>query len=162
MFLICTCERLLHRGFTLYHLLLYLSGKSRRNFPLLCSELFSFVAFFFFLPRVYFFFAARMSLLPWPISFLPRAFFLCREIFSFAAIKFLCHEVSSFALSYFFFAAGIFLLPQEFLFCRQLFSFAVTLVVHSLSQCIVYWIHFLNIHTFTYQKTLFHTLFGCF
>ena len=27
-----------------------------------------------------------------------------------------------------------------------------------LSQCIVYWIHFQNIHTFTYQKTLLHTL----
>ena len=25
-------------------------------------------------------------------------------------------------------------------------------------QCIVYWIHFQNIHTFTYQKTLHHTL----
>ena len=28
-----------------------------------------------------------------------------------------------------------------------------------LSQCIVYWIHFENIHTFTYKKTLLHTLF---
>ena len=27
-----------------------------------------------------------------------------------------------------------------------------------LSQCIVYWIHFQNIHTFAYQKTLLHTL----
>ena len=27
-----------------------------------------------------------------------------------------------------------------------------------LSQCIVYWIHFQNMHTFTYQKTLLHTL----
>ena len=27
-----------------------------------------------------------------------------------------------------------------------------------LSQCILYWIHFQNIHTFTYQKTLLHTL----
>ena len=27
-----------------------------------------------------------------------------------------------------------------------------------LSQCIEYWIHFQNIHTFTYQKTLLHTL----
>ena len=26
-----------------------------------------------------------------------------------------------------------------------------------LSQCIVYWTHFQNIHTFTYQKTLLHT-----
>ena len=31
-----------------------------------------------------------------------------------------------------------------------------------LSQCIVYWIHFHNIHTFTYQKTLLHTLFYLF
>ena len=28
-----------------------------------------------------------------------------------------------------------------------------------LSQCIVYWIHFQNIHAFTYQKALLHTLF---
>ena len=27
-----------------------------------------------------------------------------------------------------------------------------------LSQCIVYWIHFQNIHTFTYQKALLHRL----
>ena len=27
-----------------------------------------------------------------------------------------------------------------------------------LSQCIAYWIHFQNIHPFTYQKTLLHTL----
>ena len=27
-----------------------------------------------------------------------------------------------------------------------------------LSQCILYWIHFQNIHTFTYQNTLLHTL----
>ena len=27
-----------------------------------------------------------------------------------------------------------------------------------LSHCIVYWIHFQNIHTFTYQKILLHTL----
>ena len=27
-----------------------------------------------------------------------------------------------------------------------------------LSRCIVYWIHFQNIHTFTYQKTLHHKL----
>ena len=29
-------------------------------------------------------------------------------------------------------------------------------------ECIVYWIHFQNIHTFTYQKTLLHTLFYLF
>ena len=32
----------------------------------------------------------------------------------------------------------------------------------ALSQCIVYWIMFRNIPTFTYQKTLFHTLFCLF
>ena len=31
-----------------------------------------------------------------------------------------------------------------------------------LSQCIVYWIHFQNVHTFTCQKTLFHKLFCLF
>ena len=31
-----------------------------------------------------------------------------------------------------------------------------------LSQCIVYWIHFQNIHTFIYQKTLLLTLFYLF
>ena len=31
-----------------------------------------------------------------------------------------------------------------------------------LSQCIVYWIRFQNIHTFTYQKILLHTLFCLF
>ena len=30
------------------------------------------------------------------------------------------------------------------------------------SQCIVYWIHFQNIHIFTYQKKLLHTLFSLF
>ena len=31
-----------------------------------------------------------------------------------------------------------------------------------LSQCVVYWIHFQNIHTFTYEKPSFHTLFCLF
>ena len=30
--------------------------------------------------------------------------------------------------------------------------------IRVLSQCIMYWIHFQNIYTFTYQKTLLHTL----
>ena len=30
--------------------------------------------------------------------------------------------------------------------------------IYVLSHCIVYWIHSKNTHTFTYQKTLFHTL----
>ena len=41
------------------------------------------------------------------------------------------------------------------LFCPKeiFFEFVSTLFV-----CKVYWIHFQNIHTFTYQKTLLHTL----
>ena len=43
------------------------------------------------------------------------------------------------------------------LFCsKELFNITV------LSQCIVYRVHFQNIHTFTYQKTLLHTLFCLF
>ena len=34
--------------------------------------------------------------------------------------------------------------------------------IRVLSQCIVYCIHFHNIHNFTYQKTLFHILFCLF
>ena len=30
--------------------------------------------------------------------------------------------------------------------------------IYVLSQCVVYWINFQNIHSFTYQKILFHTL----
>ena len=30
--------------------------------------------------------------------------------------------------------------------------------IYVLSQCILYWIHFQNIHTFMYQKTLLHKL----
>ena len=40
------------------------------------------------------------------------------------------------------------------LFCLKGFFLKFVL----LSQCIVYWIHFLNLHTFTCQKTLLHTL----
>ena len=40
------------------------------------------------------------------------------------------------------------------LFCQE----EILLKICVLSQCIVYWIHFQNMHTFTYQKTLFHTL----
>ena len=32
------------------------------------------------------------------------------------------------------------------------------LIICALSLCILYWIHFQNIHTFTYEKTLLHTL----
>ena len=46
--------------------------------------------------------------------------------------------------------------PFLFLSKRKFFNICV------LSQCIVYWIYFWNIHTFTYQKTLLHTLFRLF
>ena len=42
---------------------------------------------------------------------------------------------------------------KEGIFCTVYF-----LKICALSQCIVYWIHFQNIHTFTYKKTLLHTL----
>ena len=41
-----------------------------------------------------------------------------------------------------------------FVFVRRKFFLTFLLT----SQFIVYWIHFQNIHTFTYQKTLLHTL----
>ena len=41
---------------------------------------------------------------------------------------------------------------------RLFFPKGIFLKIFVLSQCIVYWIHFQNIYTFTYQKTLFHTL----
>ena len=41
-------------------------------------------------------------------------------------------------------------------FFRRFFTVYVFNIV--LHQRIVYWIHFQNIHTFTYEKTLFHTL----
>ena len=47
-FLICTREGSPTQRFNFYHLLHYLSGKSRGNFPGLCNELFSFAACFFF------------------------------------------------------------------------------------------------------------------
>ena len=43
-------------------------------------------------------------------------------------------------------------------FCAVHFVRRVFFNISVLSQCIVYWIHFQNIHTFTYQKTLLHTL----
>ena len=41
-------------------------------------------------------------------------------------------------------------------FQRKFFNICV------FSWCLLYWIHFQNIHTFTYQKTLLHTLFCLF
>ena len=43
-------------------------------------------------------------------------------------------------------------------FLYRLFCLKDFLKIFVLSQCIMYWIHFQNIHTFTYQKTLLHTL----
>ena len=49
---------------------------------------------------------------------------------------------------------------KEVIFCivysarRKFFNICV------LSQCIAYWIHFQNIHIFTYQKVLFHRFFA--
>ena len=101
---------------TLHHLLHYLSGKSRVNFPWLCSELFSLEACFFFLSRVYFLFL--------------REFIFCRDVFLF------CREIFSFVVTYFF------SWPREFLFCRKFsslpltyFFFAVTLVGHRTFYC---------------------------
>ena len=34
--------------------------------------------------------------------------------------------------------------------------------IYVLSQCKVYWIHFQNTHTLTYEKTLLYTIFPCF
>ena len=44
---------------------------------------------------------------------------------------------------------------KEDIFCTVYF---VQRNICVLSQCIMYWIHFQNIHTFTYQKALLHTL----
>ena len=44
------------------------------------------------------------------------------------------------------------------LFVLFIFSEGIFFNICVLSQCILYWIHFQNIHTFTYQKTLLNTL----
>ena len=49
---------------------------------------------------------------------------------------------------------------KEDMFCTVYFEFFFDICV--LPQCTVYWIQFQNIHTFTYQKTLIHTLFDLF
>ena len=46
---------------------------------------------------------------------------------------------------------------KEGIFCTIYFVWRKFFNISVLSQCIVYWIHFQNIHTFTYQKTLLHT-----
>ena len=46
---------------------------------------------------------------------------------------------------------GIFVFFLPFILSEGIFFFNICV----LFQCTVYWIHFQNIHTFTYQKTLF-------
>ena len=43
--------------------------------------------------------------------------------------------------------------------CTICFVYCLYTVYYVLYQCIVYWIHFQNIHTFIYQKSLLLTLF---
>ena len=47
---------------------------------------------------------------------------------------------------------------KEGIFCAVYFVWRKFFNIFVLSQCMVYWIHFQNIHTFTYQKTLLHRL----
>ena len=47
---------------------------------------------------------------------------------------------------------------KEGFFVPFILSKGIFFNIGVLSQCIVYWIHFEIIHTFTYQKTLLHTL----
>ena len=47
---------------------------------------------------------------------------------------------------------------KKSIFCTVYFVRRNFLNICVLSQCTVYWIHFQNIHTFTYQKTLLYTL----
>ena len=48
---------------------------------------------------------------------------------------------------------------KEGIFCTVSFMLRDFFKDFFLCQCIVYSIHFQNIHTFTYQETLLHTLF---
>ena len=47
---------------------------------------------------------------------------------------------------------------KEGIFCTVHFVRRFFFNISVLSQCIVYWIHFQNKYTFTFQKTLLHTL----
>ena len=89
------------------------------EFPVAMQWAIFFCRLFFLFTESIFYFAAGISLLPWPIycfpehfsfaakiSFLPREFFFCQELFSFAVTNF-------------FFAESIFLLPGAFFFCRD-------------------------------------------
>ena len=51
---------------------------------------------------------------------------------------------------------------KKVFFVPSILSEGIFLNIFVLSQCIVYWIYFQNLHTFTYQKILLHTLFCLF
>ena len=51
---------------------------------------------------------------------------------------------------------------KEDIFCTAYFVQRNFFSICVLSKCIVYWIHFQNIHTFTYQKTVLYRLFCLF
>ena len=51
---------------------------------------------------------------------------------------------------------------KECIFCNAYFVRRNFFNICVLSQCLVYWINFQNMYTFTYQKTLLHTLFYLF
>ena len=48
------------------------------------------------------------------------------------------------------------------IFCTVYFVWRKFFNIGVLSHCIVYWMHFQNIHSFTYQETLIHALFCLF
>ena len=104
------------------------------EFPVAMQWAIFFCRLLFLFTESIFYFAAGISLLPWPI-------YCFREHFSFAAIIFLlprkflfCRRSFSFARSFFLLPWPISFLPRTFFFCRELFSFAVTLVGHRRTQ----------------------------
>ena len=96
------------------------------EFPVALQWAIFFYRLFFLLTMSIIYFAAGISLLRGPISFLPREFFFYREVFSFAAIIFLlprvfffCPDLFLFCRQHFSFTAKISLLPGAFFFCRD-------------------------------------------
>ena len=83
-------------------------------------------ASFFLFSESIFYFTAGISVLPWPISFLPRAFFFSREDLSFAAIIFLLSRKFLFWREIFSFSRPISFLRREFFFCHKFSSFILT------------------------------------
>ena len=100
------------------------------EFPVAVQWAIFFCRLSFLFTESIFYFAVDISLLPWPISFLPRAVFIAAIIFLLPRKFLFCREIFSFSVTYIYFAAQIFLLASEFLFYRELFSFTVTLVGH--------------------------------